>query len=244
MKILFLGTGSIAAKALYSSYLIDNHILVDCGSGIIKQMLNHDINVYDIDRLFISHIHGDHILDIPFLILMRSFNNLDNTLTIYGPKKLKEVVKNIIKEVYEDIGDSWYEYEEKAHIKYAVYEESGCYEFDKYNIEYLPVKHGNNKDCYGFIISDSINKISITGDSQYCPSIIKMIENTSHIIIDTTFLQENHSHMGIDTIVKLSNEYPDTIFIPSHLNDDVRQSAKQLNISNIQVYDDLHVLFL
>jgi len=242
MKIQFLGTGAISSKFLAASYLIDEHILIDCGNGIVKQILNTDNNIYNINHLFISHLHGDHILDIPFLILMRSFIELDNSLVIYGPKKLKQTVFDIVKSVYEDIGDNWPSYEEKAHVRYEIFEESGVYHFDKYQMEYLTVDHGDSKDCYGFILKDDNSSIGFSGDAKYDDNIETIINQSSHAILDTSFMSANHSHMGADTIIELSKKHQDKILIPTHMNDDVRAYLKKLNVNNIKIYDDLNIL--
>ncbi len=68
MKIKMIGTGAISVKERSACCLIDERILVDCGNGIVKTLLEHNVNTNKIDTLLITHLHGDHFLDIPFLI--------------------------------------------------------------------------------------------------------------------------------------------------------------------------------
>lgn len=87
-----IGTGAISVKQRSACTLIDNKILVDCGNGIVKTMLEQNIDINKIDTLLITHLHGDHFLDIPFLIMQRNFSNSENELHIYCPKGTKESV--------------------------------------------------------------------------------------------------------------------------------------------------------
>lgn len=239
MKIQFLGTGSISSISNPSSYLIDDKLLIDCGNGITKVLLNNS-NPYDINTLLVTHLHGDHIADIPFLILIRSFINIQNKLTIYGPKNIEEVVKEMGLIYFNEGKNVWDEFFKKANVEFIEIE-NGEYKIDDYVIKVIDVEHGDFKPAYGFIIN---NKIGFSGDSSLCANIEKMLEEVDYAILDTSFLKGVSSHMGLDTFKELSTKYLDTILIPTHMNDEVKEEIKSLNNKNIQVYDDLDILVL
>lgn len=75
MKLQIVGTGSIPVKERNACALIDDKILIDCENGIIKILEQQGVNINNIEAVFITHLHGDHFLDLPFLILQRTFNN-------------------------------------------------------------------------------------------------------------------------------------------------------------------------
>lgn len=66
-----LGTGGLNSSRNCSSIVVDDRILFDCGNGIVKTMLKQNVDVNKIDTVFITHLHGDHFLDIPLFILAR-----------------------------------------------------------------------------------------------------------------------------------------------------------------------------
>ena len=45
MKIKMIGTGSISVKERSSCCLIDDRILVDCGNGIVKTLLEQNVEL-------------------------------------------------------------------------------------------------------------------------------------------------------------------------------------------------------
>src|SRR5690554_7772653 len=101
MKITFLGTGAglpskqrnVSSVALH---LLDNKgsiWLFDCGEAIQHQILETTIKPRKIEKIFITHMHGDHIFGLPGLLGSRSFQGGDEPLDLYGPKELKEYVE-------------------------------------------------------------------------------------------------------------------------------------------------------
>ncbi|MBD1378748.1 ribonuclease Z [Metabacillus arenae] len=101
MNLLFLGTGAgIPAKERNVSsvalQLLEERRAVwlfDCGEATQHQILHTSIKPRKIEKIFITHMHGDHIYGLPGLIGSRSFQGGESKLTIYGPKGIKEFVE-------------------------------------------------------------------------------------------------------------------------------------------------------
>jgi ribonuclease Z len=101
MELVFLGTSSaiptshrnhsaIALKAF------GEIMLFDCGEGTQLQMSKAKISPMKINKIFITHFHGDHILGLPGIIQSMSFRGRKNPLHIFGPKGLVEMI-NVIR---------------------------------------------------------------------------------------------------------------------------------------------------
>ncbi|WP_280771222.1 ribonuclease Z [Salipaludibacillus daqingensis] len=101
MKVTFLGTGAgIPAKLRNVSSLAlhlmnkENTIwLFDCGEATQHQILHTPIKLRKMEKIFISHLHGDHIYGLPGLLGSRSFQGADTPLTIYGPKGIASFIE-------------------------------------------------------------------------------------------------------------------------------------------------------
>jgi ribonuclease Z len=100
LDILFLGTGagipaklrnvtSIALKLLEERGAI---WLFDAGEATQHQVLHTSIKPRRIEKVFITHLHGDHIYGLPGLLASRSFQGGESEVTVYGPKGLKEYI--------------------------------------------------------------------------------------------------------------------------------------------------------
>lgn len=100
MELQFLGTGAgMPSKERNTSSLAFKLFeergtiwLFDCGEATQHQILQTTIKPRKIEKIFITHLHGDHIFGLPGLLSSRSFLGGENPLTLYGPKGLKEWV--------------------------------------------------------------------------------------------------------------------------------------------------------
>ncbi|OYR80422.1 ribonuclease Z [Halorubrum sp. E3] len=89
LRVTFLGTGGAvptterAPSALFVNREGDR-LLFDCGEGTQRGMMQHGTG-FGIDHLFVSHLHGDHVLGIPGLVQTLGFNDRAAPLTIHCP---------------------------------------------------------------------------------------------------------------------------------------------------------------
>ncbi|MCA1063291.1 ribonuclease Z [Rossellomorea sp. AcN35-11] len=101
MELLFLGTGagvpaklrnvtSIALKLLEERGAV---WLFDCGEATQHQILHTSLKPRRIEKIFITHLHGDHIYGLPGLLGSRSFQGGESKLTVYGPRGIKEYIE-------------------------------------------------------------------------------------------------------------------------------------------------------
>jgi ribonuclease Z len=105
MELFFLGTGSgvpskernVSALALMLLQEANSVWLFDCGEATQHQILHTSIKPRKITKIFITHMHGDHIFGLPGLLSSRSFQGGEDELVIYGPVGIKEYVETSLK---------------------------------------------------------------------------------------------------------------------------------------------------
>jgi ribonuclease Z len=151
VDIFFLGTGaglpaklrnvtSIALKLLEERGAV---WLFDVGEATQHQILHTSIKPRRIEKIFITHLHGDHLYGLPGLLSSRSFQGGDTELIIYGPKGISEYVK-----VSLSISQTFLKYP----LKIIELEEGVIFEDDQMLVETLRLDHGI--PSYGFRISE------------------------------------------------------------------------------------------
>jgi ribonuclease Z len=77
--------------------MLDHHILIDCGEGTQMQLRKYKIKKSKLTYIFISHVHGDHILGLPGLLFSMNLNSRVEPLHIFGPESLFELIDLFIK---------------------------------------------------------------------------------------------------------------------------------------------------
>lgn len=159
MEILFLGTGagvpaksrnvtSIALKLLAERNSI---WLFDCGEATQQQILHTTLKPRKIDKIFITHLHGDHIFGLPGLISSRSFQGGESPLTIYGPKGIKNFILTSLKVSGTHL---------RFQLRFKELEESGIiFEDSQFKVSCLPLDHGI--ESFGYRIEETDHQGSL-----------------------------------------------------------------------------------
>ncbi|MCX7876129.1 MAG: MBL fold metallo-hydrolase [Melioribacteraceae bacterium] len=105
IKLFFLGTssGKTSIKRNHTSiyFQFDNtNLLVDCGDGISKSILQNNIPFNSIKNIFISHLHADHFTGIASLITQMKLENRSDELNIYVYKSFVDNIKFLLGSTY------------------------------------------------------------------------------------------------------------------------------------------------
>ena len=101
MELIFLGTSS-AVPSKYRNHsaialkAFGEIILFDCGEGTQRQMVQLKLSPMKVNNIFITHLHGDHILGIPGIIQSMGFRGRKEKLNIYGPPGIAMVIDSIM----------------------------------------------------------------------------------------------------------------------------------------------------
>ncbi len=91
MKVVFLGTsGSLPTPERSSSCVAvkigRGVILLDCGEGTQRQMVAAHIGFSRVKQIFLTHLHGDHVLGVPGLLQSMTLQRREEPLDVFGPK--------------------------------------------------------------------------------------------------------------------------------------------------------------
>jgi ribonuclease Z len=180
LKLTFLGTSDAipSLERNHTSLLLETQtesILIDCGEGTQRQFRKARLNPCKINRILITHWHGDHVLGLSGLLQTLSFSEYNKELFIYGPKGTKEFIKNLLKTFI-------FQGECKIHVE----EVKGKFlETPEFYIEAEEMSHGIPCNAYNFvektqirIDKEKLNKIKIDGP------ILKKLKQGKDIVVE------------------------------------------------------------
>lgn len=231
MKIKMIGTGAISSNRNSACTLIDDKILMDIPNGSVKAMKNQNIDIHKIDYIFITHFHGDHYFDIPFIFLNFKFNKRVKKVNIIGPKELRNKVKELCDMAFSNI------FNEMLNIlEFIEVEDKQIINFEEFTVEAIKTVHTDNLESYGYIITKDNKTIGYTGDIALCDAARYITSNTDISIVDMAMTVGDESHMGIDSIKEItvnSNK-----IIPTHMLDDTYNEIKNINIDKVLLLND------
>lgn len=151
MELLFLGTGAgtpsrqrnVTSIALNLQGVRSGGWLFDCGEGTQHQMMRSRVKTGKIEKIFITHLHGDHIFGLPGLLTSRSMNGISDTLTIYGPKGIRAFIDTTL-----SLSGSWLTFPLEI-VEIAAGE---LFNDAHFRVTAYPLTHP--LECYGFRIEE------------------------------------------------------------------------------------------
>ncbi|PSQ04988.1 ribonuclease Z [Halobacteriales archaeon QS_6_71_20] len=108
IRVTFLGTsGAVPTVARAPSALHLNRegdeFLFDCGEGTQRQMMRFGTG-FGLSHVFLTHLHGDHVLGIPGLVQSLDFNDREAPLAIHGPPGSKRHLTELVHAAGHDPG--------------------------------------------------------------------------------------------------------------------------------------------
>ena len=100
--LTLLGTGCPSPSSLrFGPSTLFTHkgsnYLFDCGSGVTQRLNAAGVKSSDIEILFVTHLHSDHVMDIYQLYISGWHQGRDKKFRIVGPKGTKEFFQNMLK---------------------------------------------------------------------------------------------------------------------------------------------------
>jgi ribonuclease Z len=68
--------------------------MFDCGEGVQRQMIKAKAGFHKKMKMFISHMHGDHMLGLPGLLQTMALMDRQRKVEIYGPEGIKRFLED------------------------------------------------------------------------------------------------------------------------------------------------------
>jgi ribonuclease Z len=161
--------------------------LIDCGEGTQKEMRRMKVKMNGIDRVFISHLHGDHFYGLPGLVNTMAALGRTAPLHIYGPKGIKEVLTSVLKS-----SSSWTSY--PLHfIELDQKDAALIYESDTIRVHTLPLKHRIYTNGFLFEVLKEEEGwrrfYAYCSDTSYNEALIDLISDSEVLYHESTFLK-------------------------------------------------------
>jgi len=137
MRMVFLGTGGAfpTSKRMTSSAVLlreGEMVMFDCGEAIQLQLARSRLGWARLRAVCITHLHGDHVLGIPGLLMTMGLGERKEPFTIYGPPGLAEYVR---------LSRRFLRFGVPFPLEVVELEGGKVWETSEYAVEALPVDH-------------------------------------------------------------------------------------------------------
>lgn len=180
-KIILLGTGTPYpdphASGPATAVVVGKRVfLFDAGAGLMRQVNAANLPISGPEAVFITHLHSDHTLGYPDLILTSWIMRRRSALQVYGPRGLRRMTRHLLAAFSEDIRIRTAGLEREVRGGYRVkvheIEEGVVYQRDGVRVTAIWVPHGSWPEAYAYRIDTPDRSIVISGDTRPSNALI------------------------------------------------------------------------
>ena len=219
MQLKILGcSGAKSVGKSPTSFLVDNKILIDTGSVVSK--LDSSFILGNIDCLFLTHSHFDHILELPFLLELI----LEKGTKPFNVYASEASIKTLYSNVFNyDLWPDLFEISAKKGglLKLNEYKHLNEFSISEYKIR--PVRVNHTVDTHGLILDSGESSIAFTGDTYITDSFWEECNGKSNlkaVIVDVSF----------------PSSMKDSAKVTKHMSVNiVMQELKKLNTKDVKI---------
>lgn len=189
LKVLGCSGGIGGAEERSTSFLVDEDILIDCGTGV------GDLDrtaLLKVDHVFLTHAHMDHIACLPMLVDSvgeeRGF-----PVTVYANSETLRILRShvfnwLVWPDFTTIPDR-----ERAMMVLRPVELGVPVNVGGRSVTAIPAHH--TVPAVGYVIDSGRGKLVFSGDTAYCEEQIAAINSLTdlrYLLVETAFPDEQH----------------------------------------------------
>lgn len=227
----------------------DRQLLIDCGDGTLHALEQNGLKVNEIDTVFITHLHPDHVGGLPAVLVARWLrvkvmhsHSEKKQLRIIGPAALGNLIETILP--LQGAADFFQQYE----LWFSpIRSEQDEFKFDDITARPYRVDHAPQLDCYGWQFQLGKKKVVFSGDmkaEQTNRSNVIQSMTAADLLVIEAGASENHSpsHLSAAEALGYVQEASARQVILNHLDDvleaQARAEMKRQGVSNVTVATD------
>lgn len=216
-RLVLLGTkGGPAVRrpdAMPTSNLLQldgKTIVIDCGVGVTRAIVNAGTSLLDIDAVFITHLHSDHLLELGPLLHTMWTSGLKNPVKVFGPVGTDTYIAHFLKSME---FDNRIRVEDEGRtplgslIDLQIFGEGDVCKFDGINIDALRVKHPPVDECYALRF-DGTKSVVFSADTAFFEPLADFAKGADLLV---------HEAMLMDGVEVIVQQTPNAERLREHL---------------------------
>ncbi len=187
-KLQFLGAGDTFCNGGRANQAIlcrsnGCTFLLDCGPTTPYQAQRLDVDLSGLDAIFLTHIHGDHVLGFPLVVLhLQYVLGRTRPLTVFTPPGGEDVPMKLLQLVFPDVVGRGMHFD--LDVK-AVEPNGSPFDFNSLTVRAFPMNHSIPVNGYRF---DSLERsVAISGDTMPCDGLVELADGVDLLVTECSY---------------------------------------------------------
>lgn len=196
LKVTILGSArgpQVDLRRFGASILVEtaggDKLVFDCGRGFAQRLTEYGVPLRAIDKLFLTHLHSDHILSIPDLLMVGFSQGRKGPLQVWGPTGTKSMMDSMGKtfefdlRVRSEFNDQLSK--DGMRSSSADIQEGTIYEKNGVKVTAFLVDHGPIKPAFGYRVDYAGRSVAMSGDTRFSENLIQHSQGVDVLIHET-----------------------------------------------------------
>ena len=173
-------------------------LLFDCGRSACTSLARAGIRAEDVNHLFLTHLHFDHIVDAAYLVFVGWNNSRKQLLRVFGPQGTQQFIKRLIRPPFEEdiksrLGHGKSEFGLDPIVTEIIPPAMVC-KAEQFCVEAIAIPHGNIP-AFAYRITIGRRKVVICGDGRPTPELTDFCMDADLVAMECSGTKEFLSGM-------------------------------------------------
>lgn len=221
-RVTLLGTGSPAPvmRRFGPGVLIEaggRKLLIDCGRGTTQRLLQAGLRLGQVDALFITHLHSDHVVGIPDLWLTgwleAAYAQRKGPFRVHGPAGTKALMQGLAQAYDWDIRARTADQNlapDNVRAEVSEFTTGVVYEQGGVKVTAFAVDHGDLlKPAVGFRVDFAGRSVTVSGDTRFSENLIEHASGTDLLIHQVAAVREELLKNPVFQVILAHHTKPD-----------------------------------
>jgi len=192
-------------------------LLIDCGRGVTQRLFQLNVKLGDVNKLFITHLHSDHVVGIPDLWLTGwlepPFAQRKGPFQVFGPLGTRSMMEYLEKayewDIQTRIADQKLARENVA-VSVSEIKEGVVYDRGGVKVTAFEVDHGDLvKPAFGYRVDYGGHSAVVSGDTRFSENLITHATGTDLLIHQVAAVRPELLALPVFQVILAHHTKPD-----------------------------------